>query len=148
MSQQAGQHQRQPFSRNTMALGPAKKLALPKYPPELDTKARTPHWPRRRRNAAGGAGGARTRVLHALGLQGFGLACRLPADGCRLRARQVDMRKVNLEVLKPWIATRITELLGGVEDEVLIGVCACSLLCPRRCLSRVSRLARCACPQR
>ena len=31
------------------------------------------------------------------------------------------MRKVNLEVLKPWIGTRITELLGGVEDEVLIG---------------------------
>lgn len=33
----------------------------------------------------------------------------------------VDIRKVNLEVVKPWIATRITELLGGVEDEVLIG---------------------------
>jgi hypothetical protein len=31
------------------------------------------------------------------------------------------MRKVDLEMLKPWIATRITELLGGVEDEVLIG---------------------------
>jgi hypothetical protein len=31
------------------------------------------------------------------------------------------MRKINLEVLKPWIATRITELLGGLEDEVLIG---------------------------
>lgn len=33
----------------------------------------------------------------------------------------VDLRQVDLEVLKPWIATRITELLSGVEDEVLIG---------------------------
>jgi hypothetical protein len=43
------------------------------------------------------------------------------------------MRKVNLEVLKPWIATRITELLGGVEDEVLIGVgpLAASRLAPQ-----------------
>jgi len=32
-----------------------------------------------------------------------------------------NLSKVNLEVLKPWIATRITELMGGVEDEVLIG---------------------------
>ena len=37
-AQQASQ--RQPFSRNTMALGPPKKQQLPKYPPELDTKAR------------------------------------------------------------------------------------------------------------
>jgi serine/arginine repetitive matrix protein 1 len=37
------------------------------------------------------------------------------------------MRKVNLEVLKPWVATRITELLGGVEDEVLIAM-VCNLL--------------------
>ena len=34
------------------------------------------------------------------------------------------MRKVNLEVLKPWIEARITELLGGVEDEVLVGAFA------------------------
>ncbi|XP_078174401.1 splicing factor PWI domain-containing protein isoform X1 [Carex rostrata] len=31
----------------------------------------------------------------------------------------VDMRKVQMEVMKPWIATRVTELLG-FEDEVLI----------------------------
>jgi len=37
-----------------------------------------------------------------------------------LRAK-VDMTKVTLEVMKPWIATRVTELLG-VEDEVLIGM--------------------------
>ena len=35
---------------------------------------------------------------------------------------KVDMAKINLEVMKPWIATRITELLSGVEDEVLIGM--------------------------
>jgi hypothetical protein len=39
MSQQAA-GKSQPFSRNTMALGPAKKQTLPKYPPELDTKVR------------------------------------------------------------------------------------------------------------
>lgn len=31
----------------------------------------------------------------------------------------VDMRKVNMDVLRPWIANRVTELLG-FEDEVLI----------------------------
>jgi serine/arginine repetitive matrix protein 1 len=29
------------------------------------------------------------------------------------------MRKVNMDVLRPWIANRVTELLG-FEDEVLI----------------------------
>jgi serine/arginine repetitive matrix protein 1 len=33
---------------------------------------------------------------------------------------KVELQKVNWEVMKSWIATRITELLGGVEDEVLI----------------------------
>jgi len=37
-------------------------------------------------------------------------------------SRQVDMRRVNLDTLKPWIATTITELLSGVEDEVLINM--------------------------
>jgi hypothetical protein len=32
---------------------------------------------------------------------------------------QVDMSKVKIDVIKPWIATRVTELLG-FEDEVLI----------------------------
>lgn len=32
---------------------------------------------------------------------------------------QVDMTKVKMDVMKPWIATRVTELLG-FEDEVLI----------------------------
>ncbi|KAG6511909.1 hypothetical protein ZIOFF_029988 [Zingiber officinale] len=31
----------------------------------------------------------------------------------------VDMTKVKMDVIKPWIATRVTELLG-FEDEVLI----------------------------
>ena len=30
------------------------------------------------------------------------------------------MKKVKLDVIKPWISTRITELLG-VEDELVIG---------------------------
>jgi len=33
---------------------------------------------------------------------------------------QVDMKKVNLDVVRPWIQKRITELLSGIEDEVLI----------------------------
>jgi serine/arginine repetitive matrix protein 1 len=36
-------------------------------------------------------------------------------------AEKADLSRVNWEVLKPWIAKRITELLGGVEDDVLIG---------------------------
>lgn len=32
---------------------------------------------------------------------------------------QVDVSKVKMDVMKPWIATRVTELLG-FEDEVLI----------------------------
>ena len=32
----------------------------------------------------------------------------------------VDLKKVNWEVMKTWIAKRVTELLG-IEDEVLIG---------------------------
>ena len=54
-------------------------------------------------------GGSSARLRHAANPKRFGFAV------------QVDMRKINLEVLKPWIATRITELLGGLEDEVLIG---------------------------
>lgn len=34
---------------------------------------------------------------------------------------KVDLLKVNWEAMKPWIANRLTELLGGVEDDVLIG---------------------------
>lgn len=43
-----------------------------------------------------------------------------PSAKRRPPARQVDLRKVNWEVMKPWIARRVTELLGGLEDEVLI----------------------------
>lgn len=32
---------------------------------------------------------------------------------------KVDMRKVNLVVLKPWIAKRVTELIG-LEDDLVI----------------------------
>lgn len=35
------------------------------------------------------------------------------------RSAQVDMSKVNLDVVKPWITNRVTELLG-TEDEVLV----------------------------
>ncbi|KAI9366524.1 PWI domain-containing protein, partial [Pilaira anomala] len=40
--------------------------------------------------------------------------------------QKVDMKKVNLDVIKPWISNRITELLG-LEDEVVIDY-TCSLL--------------------
>lgn len=32
---------------------------------------------------------------------------------------QVDMSKVNVDTVKPWIAQRVTELLG-IEDDVLV----------------------------
>ena len=32
---------------------------------------------------------------------------------------QVDMKKVNLQVIKPWIAKKVTELVG-FEDEVVV----------------------------
>lgn len=32
---------------------------------------------------------------------------------------QVDMEKVNLDTIKPWITKRVTELLG-TEDDVLL----------------------------
>ncbi|KAI9272428.1 hypothetical protein EDC94DRAFT_555087 [Helicostylum pulchrum] len=40
--------------------------------------------------------------------------------------QKVDMKKVNLDVIKPWISNRITEILG-LEDEVVIDY-TCSLL--------------------
>jgi hypothetical protein len=43
------------------------------------------------------------------------------ALGAEIRdcSEQVDMRKVNLQVIKPWIAKKIVEL-NGMEDEVLV----------------------------
>ena len=32
---------------------------------------------------------------------------------------KVDMRKVNLQVMRPWIANKVTELVG-FEDEVVV----------------------------
>lgn len=34
-------------------------------------------------------------------------------------SQKVDRRKVNMDVVKPWMATRLTELLG-MEDEVTV----------------------------
>ena len=34
--------------------------------------------------------------------------------------QKVDLAKVKMDALKPWIAKRVTELLG-IEDEVLVG---------------------------
>lgn len=36
-------------------------------------------------------------------------------------SQKVDLTRVSWETMKPWIATRVTELMGGVEDDVLIG---------------------------
>ena len=33
---------------------------------------------------------------------------------------KVDMNKVKLDTIKPWMATKITELLGGMEDDVVV----------------------------
>ena len=30
------------------------------------------------------------------------------------------MTKVKLDTIKPWISNRITELLGGLEDDVVV----------------------------
>jgi len=34
--------------------------------------------------------------------------------------KKVDMNKVKLDTIKPWMATKITELLGGMEDDVVV----------------------------
>jgi len=49
---------------------------------------------------------------------------------------KADLTKCNLDVIKPWMARRITEILGGIEDDVVIEY-AFSLLedknpCPRQ----------------
>jgi serine/arginine repetitive matrix protein 1 len=36
--------------------------------------------------------------------------------------RKVDMKKVNIEVMKKWIAGKISEILGN-EDDVVIELC-------------------------
>ena len=33
---------------------------------------------------------------------------------------KVDMTKVKLDTVKPWITNRITELLNGMEDDVVV----------------------------
>ncbi|KAL2212286.1 PWI domain-containing protein [Sarocladium strictum] len=37
-------------------------------------------------------------------------------------SQKVDMKKVNLQVMKKWIASRISEILGN-EDDVVIELC-------------------------
>ncbi|EZF27740.1 hypothetical protein H100_00229, partial [Trichophyton rubrum MR850] len=37
-------------------------------------------------------------------------------------AKKVDMTKVNIEVMKKWIAERISDILGN-EDDVVIELC-------------------------
>lgn len=41
-------------------------------------------------------------------------------------AKKVNIAKVSMEVLKPWIAKRITDLLG-FEDDIVIDYCICQL---------------------
>lgn len=45
--------------------------------------------------------------------------CALYAHGLFYNTLQVDMRKVNLSVIRPWIAKRVVELVG-FEDEVVV----------------------------
>ncbi len=52
---------------------------------------------------------------------------------------KVNMRKVELAAIRPWIERRITELLG-FEDEVVVELCA-SLLEPQEIDSKI-------CPKR
>lgn len=51
------------------------------------------------------------------------------------------MTKVKMDVIKPWIATRATELLG-FEDEVLInfvyGLLDCKASCSPHAINRLS----------
>ena len=48
------------------------------------------------------------------------------------------MEKVNLDIIKPWIQKRITELLGGIEDEVLIAYIFELLESSRVCITGLS----------
>jgi len=36
-----------------------------------------------------------------------------------MRSSQVDLRKVNISVLRPWIAQKVTELIR-IEDDVVV----------------------------
>ena len=38
---------------------------------------------------------------------------------CLLVVVQVDIHKVNLDTIKPWITQRVTDLLG-IEDDVIV----------------------------
>ncbi len=49
------------------------------------------------------------------------LLFRGPDANRRARAVQVDLKKINLEVVKPWVTQRVTDLLG-FEDEVVINM--------------------------
>ena len=51
---------------------------------------------------------------------------------------KIDPKRVNWPVMKEWIAKRVTELLGGLEEEVLIGLIYNYLESPvvRTCISQ------------
>ena len=44
-------------------------------------------------------------------------AIKFPPDLAKLSVRP---DRVNWDAVRPWVAKRVTELLGGVEDDVLI----------------------------
>lgn len=56
-------------------------------------------------------------ALHAAALNACSQSMKFPQEF----NTKVDLTKVSWDVMKPWIAKRITELLGGFEDDVLIG---------------------------
>ena len=51
---------------------------------------------------------------------GTGLSWLARSLACLVHHVQVDLRKVAMDAIKAWVASRITQLLG-FEDEVLIG---------------------------
>lgn len=48
--------------------------------------------------------------------------CSINSTGTCRPAVQVNMKKVNMDVMQRWIAQRITSLLG-FEDDIVVGTC-------------------------
>lgn len=47
------------------------------------------------------------------------MLCTQVELACLILRTQVDMRKVNIDVMRPWIANKVVELVG-FEDEVVV----------------------------
>lgn len=92
-----------PRFRNKEAL----MISKMSFPPSFDTKVRPPFHPRHEGHGAT----LSTRLVRRLHSHWTDARCR--------SALQVDMRKVEIEVMRQWISKELVNLMG-FEDDVLI----------------------------